>query len=801
MKGLTVILPALGLAAAAATGFAGELKRVAPAPGYAYREYAPGKVKPTGFLAEFARRQANGTTGNRKKIGYPFDQSMWEVAITNLHYADPVWRGPDRPYSKKETERPWVPYEQTGYMLDGMARLSFLTDAPAIRADYLRSLEAVLAKVDGKGRLGRWFENDTHWLEWPFLIFSRSMIAYAEGTGDRRVIDALARHYAAMRPERLDWKKREMFNIEPMLLLSEYTGDKTALEDAVKMFENSFEWKRFCREKRILEHGVSFTEALKLPAMLYLFSGDRKWLDQGERNVDDAFELNEQPDGMVSANEFLSGRDPNQGHEACVISDMIWTLGYYVEADGRVKDADRMERIAYNALPGQSTKDFRRHQYLSFVNQAQVTPFSKSTHFAPRAKHMQYRHQLFFECCLGNIQRAFPAFAFRMWMRNEKSGAPISMLHGPSKLSAEYNGVKYTIEEVTDYPFSDTVKYVFHSEKPIDMPLTYRVPGWAKRADAGTFAVERRTWKDGDVFETAFPSELELKTDRNWHWFAKGALTFAYPVPQKVVEENPGDPWSPLILTPAEPWNWAFDVGALLAKMPKVKYSPNGKYPFDEPPLTIEVPVEGMQEWRVFDCNKWMPEPPLFAHKSGETAVLKLVPYGATTTRVTAFPDVTPRQELVVPVAYLYDRKAYDYDPKRPLAEQKFGPEVDKEYSYSFLAQDNPPQRDPDDYYDLGAHFGAYKNKLAYLVFRIWSDEDAEATFALGAAHQYQAFIGGREVARSIGVRDARWMAPDWFKAPVRKGYNYLTVKVATPSDWGNYRRDWGAKLQVFIQK
>ena len=44
-------------------------------------------------------------------------------------------------------------------------------------------------------------------------------------------------------------------------------------------------------------------------------------------------------------------------------------------------------------------------------------------------------------------------------------------------------------------------------------------------------------------------------------------------------------------------------------------------------------------------------------------------------------------------------------------------------------------------------------------------------------------------------------MAPDWFKAPVKKGYNYLTVKVATPSDWGNYRRDWGAKLQVFIQK
>ena len=797
MKGLTVILPALGLAAAAATGFAGELKRVAPAPGYAYREYAPGKVKPTGFLAEFARRQANGTTGNRKKIGYPFDQSMWEVAITNLHYADPVWRGPDRPYSKKETERPWVPYEQTGYMLDGMARLSFLTDAPAIRADYLRSLEAVLSGVDGKGRLGRWFENDTHWLEWPFLIFSRSMIAYAEGTGDRRVIDALARHYAAMRPERLDWKKREMFNIEPMLLLSEYTGDKTALEDAIKMFENSFEWKRFCREKRILEHGVTFAESLKLPAMLYLFSGDRKWLDQGERNVDDAFELNEQPDGMVSANEYLSGRDPNQGHEACVVSDLIWTLGYYVEADGRVKDADRMERIAYNALPGHSTKDFRRHQYLSFVNQAQVTPFSKSTHFAPRAKHMQYRHQLFFECCLGNIQRAFPNFVLRMWMKDVKTGAPVAMLHGPSCLKSTFDGVDFSLEEVTEYPFSDKVKFVFHAAKPVRMPLKYRVPTWAQRADAGSFAVIDREWKDGDEVEVEFPSEVKMRADRSWRWFTKGALAFSYPVPSKVEEEYPGDAFSPLSITPSAPWNWAICPKQVAAAKLVARYAPNGKYPYDESPLTLDVPAVGLQEWRVFDCNKWMPMPPVFTHPSGERTTLRLVPYGSTLARVTAFPEATPRKELPIPVAYLYDDKCYDFDPERPLADQKFAPELEP-FSTKFLLADNPPQRDGDDYYDLGGHFCTFKNKLAYLVFRVWSDEDGEATFALNGAHQWQVFLDGREIARNVGIQDARLMAPEWFTGRVKKGYNYVMVKLATPEKWATYRREWGAKLQAW---
>ena len=798
MKAMRIGAVSFALVIAAETLSAAEVKRVAPGPGYVCREYVLGEIRPTGFLAEFARRQANGTTGNRMKLGYPFDQSMWEVAITNLHYADPVWRGQDRPYSEGEKKWPWPPYEQTAYMLDAMLRLSYLTDCPDIRADYLRSLDAVLANPTPEGKLGGvcpCFPG------WPMAIFARSAYARFVATGDRRILDAFVKHYNSFGDERRKWSGRSDYNIESMLAFNEYVGDPKVVEDSVACFEKSFMCKMFRDHECIEGHGPTLSEALKLPAVLFLHTGDRKWIELGLRAIDKVFERHEQPDGLISANEGTSGRDPNQGHEACVVADMLWSLGYYLQANPRAIDGDRMERIVYNALPGHSSKDFKRHQYMSFVNQAQATPFSKCTHFAPRSKHMQYRHQLFFECCLGNIQRAFPAFALRMWLKDEKTGEPISMLHGPSKLSSSFNGVDYTFEEVTDYPFDETVKYVFHAAAPIEMTLTYRVPSWAKRADAGTLVRVHRTWKDGDEFVTSFPSEVIFKTEKNWHWFTKGALTFAWPVPTHIVEENPGDDFSPLILTPSAPWNWALDPAQIEANLPKAVYRPNGKYPFDEPPLTLEVPAYGLQEWRVFDCNKWMPDVPLFAHKSGEKAILKLVPYGATMARVTAFPDVTPRKELMVPVAYLYDGQAYDYKSSQPLAEQKFGPEIDAEYNWNFLKQDDPPQRDPDDYYNLGAHFCTYRNKLAYLVFRIWSDEDGEATFVLGAAHQYQAFLEGKEVAHSVGIRDARWLAPDWFKAPVKKGYNYLTVKVAAPASWGNMRRDWGAKLQVFMEK
>ena len=171
---------------------------------------------------------------------------------------------------------------------------------------------------------------------------------------------------------------------------------------------------------------------------------------------------------------------------------------------------------------------------------------------------------------------------------------------------------------------------------------------------------------------------------------------------------------------------------------------------------------------------------------------------GATLARVTAFPDVTPRKELPIPCAFLYDGKRYVYDPKIPLAEQKGGPETDSEFSFDFLMKDDPPQRGLDDFYDLGNRFGATKNSFAYLVFAVWSDGAGKATAALAAAHTWQVFQNGREVAHNVGIQEGRYMMPEWFEIDVKPGYNWLVVKVATPGWVATYRREWGAKLQVF---
>ena len=73
-----------------------------------------------------------------------------------------------------------------------------------------------------------------------------------------------------------------------------------------------------------------------------------------------------------------------------------------------------------------------------------------------------------------------------------------------------------------------------------------------------------------------------------------------------------------------------------------------------------------------------------------------------------------------------------------------------------------------------------------------------EATAALAAAHTWQVFLEGREVARNIGIQEGRYMMPEWFKVSLKPGYNWVVVKVAPPDDVATYRHEWGAKLQVF---
>jgi uncharacterized protein len=76
---------------------------------------------------------------------------------------------------------------------------------------------------------------------------------------------------------------------------------------------------------------------------------------------------------MFSADEHLAGRNPSQGIELCAVVETMFSLEQGLAILGEPALGDRLEKIAYNTLPGAITADAWAHQYDQEPNQVLCT--------------------------------------------------------------------------------------------------------------------------------------------------------------------------------------------------------------------------------------------------------------------------------------------------------------------------------------------------------------------------------------------------------------------------------------------
>src|SRR5262249_37282916 len=126
--------------------------------------------------------------------------------------------------------------------------------------------------------------------------------------------------------------------------------------------------------------------------------------------------------GMFTCDEHLAGLSPSQGTELCTVVEEMASLEQLMAILGDVALADRLERIALNALPATFKPDMTAHQYDQQVNQV-VCKVSKErvyTNNGPDANLFGLAPN--FGCCAANMHQGWPKFAANLWMQTPDGG-------------------------------------------------------------------------------------------------------------------------------------------------------------------------------------------------------------------------------------------------------------------------------------------------------------------------------------------------------------------------------------------
>ncbi len=590
--------------------------------------------------------------------GWLLDQLRIQAAGLSGHL-DEFW--PDLGPNSAWLGGPGEGWERGPYFLDGLVPLAYLTGDAKLIAKVKRWMEWTLTHQTAEGWIGP--VKNTDW--WPNFVMLKALIQYQEASGDPRVIPLMEKYFAYQgrhlqeRPLKSWAVFRWQDEVLSILWLYNRNGDASLLDLARKVRAQGHDWeaqfapfsmqeKRTKQNSNLATHGVNNGMAIKAAPVAWLLTGDPRDRDGLGSMLAALDKFHGQPEGIFSSDEHYAGLDPSQGTELCAVVESMFSLEIDLAILGQAALGDRLEKIAYNALPGTMTADMWAHQYDQQANQVSCTLANRRwTTNGPESNIFGLEPN--FGCCTANMHQGWPKLAANLWMATPDGGFA-AVAYGPSAVnSTGPGGVAVTIEEQTDYPFREGISLTVKPAKPARFPLMLRIPAWAAEATlhvngqvqsgvkSGEFYRLDREWTSGDKVELHFPMQVRTSSwYRNSIAVERGPLVYSLKIGEtwhKLKQTGPATDWE---IYPSTPWNYALIPGSM-----QVTERPMSKQPFsvDASPVEIAVQARRLPEWQLVDDSAGpLPVSPVTTKQPVET--LTLIPYGAAKLRITAFPFV-----------------------------------------------------------------------------------------------------------------------------------------------------------------
>ena len=331
------------------------------------------------------------------------------------------------------------------------------------------------------------------------------------------------------------------------------------------------------------------------------------------------------------------------------MSEIVKSFTYMATLTGEPVWADRSERIMFNSYPASHTPDYSGLHYITADNQPHLDALDHDY----ANKGCMTRYSAFrYRCCQHNAASAWPNFVSTLFLGTEDGVAAGS--YAPCVFEGTVAGRKIRINEQTQYPFRDVIRFSVFSDGPFVFRL--RVPGWAKnptitRSGDPVDIAPENGWirlpdvSDGDTIELRLPMEASFRSFPDNNGFVcldRGPLTYSLClkeewIPADQQKDRAGRVWTEYDVKAEVPYAFALDVSRLpvAEETPDVELQP---FTPDNAPVRITAWGKPLPSWGMGDDNTIAPVPASPVEAEGDEQPLAFVPLGCMRARMSCFP-------------------------------------------------------------------------------------------------------------------------------------------------------------------
>ncbi|KAJ7481270.1 hypothetical protein B0H11DRAFT_2023319 [Mycena galericulata] len=633
---------------------------LAPVPGaggslplapFKYTELPLGAVKPSpnSWLHNQLLAQAAGLHGNLQNFYPTVQTSAW------LGGAD---------YSSL--------HEGGSYWLNGVVPAAFQLGDARLLADIAHWVEYIVAGQSADGWIGPESTPRVLWGTYPAVLALRQY-AQANATAAPTILGVLDRYFVLVNSMVTEsgtgleeWgihRWQDLSIVAEWMLEVHPNGRESMYLNLLKLLRYfGTNWTHYftpgifptaaINEVDINFHGVNVAQAIKSEAVAFRYTHNASDLAATRARIAIIDEYHGRVSGVLAADEHLAGKMPERGSELCTVVESLYSFEYVYTVLGDNAYADRVETLAFNALPATLSENMWEHQYLQQTNQIQAASMNPNPFATDGPDSNLFGLAPNYPCCAVNHGQGWPKFISHSYMTSPDATTLYHVLLSPTTFSstlANHNPVTVTAQ--TNYPFSSTITY--HTSAARAFNFGIRVPSWVPSSKI-TYSVDggfKRTAtanSAGYVLLLIPPGShtvtavipMSIKTQQtvnNATAVSRGPLVYSLNIDfSTTVLASYALNSSDLQFSPTSPWGYALSPANMVYNGDYAAALP--QYPFsqDNPMVSIAATVCPIA-WPV-DLNSAAEPPSSPAACNGTQVRVKLVPYGNAKLRMTELP-------------------------------------------------------------------------------------------------------------------------------------------------------------------